>query len=167
MEYFAGLDVSMETTHVCVMNRDGAVMYEAKVPSTPADIAAALARAPDCERVVFETGRMAPMLYHGLSKLGLPVICIESRQAYQALKSLATHKTDRNDARGLAQLARVGRLHEVHVKSCEAQQIRSALAGRHQLVGVATELKNTIRGLLKPFSRSQARRRKIPPKNAR
>ena len=36
----------------------------------------------------------------------LPVICIESRQAYQALKSLATHKTDRNDARGLAHLAR-------------------------------------------------------------
>ena len=40
------------------------------------------------------------MLYHGLTALGLPVICIESRQAYQALKSLATHKTDRNDARG-------------------------------------------------------------------
>jgi len=40
MEYFAGLDVSMAETHVCVMNRDGAVVYEAKVPSTPADIAA-------------------------------------------------------------------------------------------------------------------------------
>jgi hypothetical protein len=26
------------------------------------------------------------------------VVCVESRQAYQALKSLATHKTDRNDA---------------------------------------------------------------------
>jgi transposase len=46
---------------------------------------------------------MAPMLYHGLAAFGLPVICIESRQAYQALKSLATHKTDRNDQiRGLA-----------------------------------------------------------------
>ena len=41
---------------------------------------------------------------------GVPVICIESRQAYQALKSLATHKTDRNDARGLAHLARTGLL---------------------------------------------------------
>jgi hypothetical protein len=49
---------------------------------------------------------MAPMLYHGLSRLGLPLICVESRQAYQALKLLATHKTDRNDARGLAHLAR-------------------------------------------------------------
>jgi transposase len=99
MEYFAGLDVSMAQTHVCVMNRDGSVILEAKVPSTPADIAATLAQAPACGRIVFETGRMAPMLYHGLSKFGLPVVCIESRQAYQALKSLATHKTDRNDAR--------------------------------------------------------------------
>ena len=48
------------------------------------------------------------MLYHGLIQLGLPVVCVESRQAYQALKSLATHKTDRNDARGLAHLARTG-----------------------------------------------------------
>jgi len=36
MDYFAGLDVSMAQTHVCVMNRDGAVTCEVKVPSTPA-----------------------------------------------------------------------------------------------------------------------------------
>jgi hypothetical protein len=88
MEYFAGLDVSMAETHVCVMNRDGTVVHEVKVPSMPADIAAAFTQAPTCERIVFETGRMAPMLYHGLTQLGLPVVCIESRQAYQALKSL-------------------------------------------------------------------------------
>ena len=63
---------------------------------------------------------MAPMLYHGLVELGVPVVCIESRQAYQALKSLATHKTDRNDARGLAHLARTGFLKPVHVKSLPA-----------------------------------------------
>jgi transposase len=90
MDYFAGLDVSMAETHVCVVTQDGAVMHEVKVPSAPADIAAALAQAPACQRVVFETGRMAPMLYHGLSQLGLPVVCVESRQAYQALKLLAT-----------------------------------------------------------------------------
>ena len=106
MAYFAGLDVSMEETHVCVVTRNGAVVHEAKVPSTPASIAAAQARVPSCPWILFETGRMAPILYHGLTRLGLPVVCVESRQAYQALKSLATHKTDRNDARGLAHLAR-------------------------------------------------------------
>ena len=101
MDYFAGLDVSMAETQVCVVTWDGAVVHEMKVPSTPADIAAALAQVPACRRLLFETGRMAPMLYHGLSRLGLPVVCVDSRQAYQALKSLATHETDRNDARGL------------------------------------------------------------------
>ena len=70
MEYFAGLDVSMAETHVCVVTQNGAVIHKAKVPSTPADIAAELAQVPTCRLVLFETGRMAPMLYHGLSQLG-------------------------------------------------------------------------------------------------
>ena len=63
---------------------------------------------------------MATTLYHGLQALGLTVVCIESRRAYQSLKSLATHKTDRNDARGLAHLARTGFYKPVHVKSLPA-----------------------------------------------
>src|SRR5499433_4276696 len=135
MEYFAGLDVSMAETQVCVVTRNGTVMYEAKVPSTPASIAAALAGVPPCRCVLFETGRMAPMLYHGLSRLGLPVVCVESRQAYQALKSLATHKTDRNDARGLAHLARTGFFKPTHVKSLPAHAVRSLIIARKKLVG--------------------------------
>jgi transposase len=151
MEYFAGLDVSMAETHVCVMNRDGAVMLEVKMPSTPADIAAALAQAPACRRVVFETGRMAPMLFHGLGQLGVPIVCIESRQAYQALKSLATHKTDRNDARGLAHLARTGFFKPVHVKSLPAHAVRSLIIARKKLVGQRVTLENQIRGLAVVF----------------
>ena len=58
MEYFAGLDVSMAETHVCVVARNGAVIHEVKVPSTPADIAAELAQVPACRWILFETGRM-------------------------------------------------------------------------------------------------------------
>lgn len=151
MEYFAGLDVSMEETHVCVVDRDGAVVREVKVPSTPADIAAALASAPACRRVVFETGRMAPMLFHGLTERGVPVVCIESRQAYQALKSLTTHKTDRNDARGLAHLARTGFFKSVHVKSLSAHAVRSLIIARKKLVGQRVTLENQIRGLAVVF----------------
>jgi transposase len=151
MEYFAGLDVSMSETHVCVVTQDGAFIHEVRAPSTPADIAAALARAPACRRVLFETGRMAPMLYHGLSQLGLPVVCVESRQAYQALKSLATHKTDRNDARGLAHLARTGFFKPVHVKSLAAHAVRSLIVARKKLVGQRVTLENQIRGLAVVF----------------
>jgi transposase len=99
MDYFAGLDISMDETHVCVVDREGVVVRESKAESTAQAVTNELAKAPSCRRIVFETGRMAPILFHGLSQLGLPVVCVESRQAYQALKSLATHKTDRNDAR--------------------------------------------------------------------
>src|SRR4051812_7531649 len=142
MEYFAGLDVSMAETHVCVVTRNGAVIHQAKVPSMPADIAAELAQVPTCRRVLFETGRMAPMLYHGLTKLGLPVVCVESRQAYQALKLLATHKTDHNDARGLAHLARTGFFKPVHVKSLAAHAVRSLIIARKKLVGQRVTLEN-------------------------
>ena len=147
MEYFAGLDISMAETQVCVVAQSGAVIHKAKVPWTPADIAGELAQFPACRRIVFETGRMAPMLYHGLRELGLPVICIESRQAYQALKLLTTHKTDHNDARGLAHLARTGFFKPVHVKSLPAHAVRSLIIARKKLVGQRVTLENQIRGL--------------------
>jgi len=91
MDYFVGLDISMDETHVCVLDREGMVVRESKTESTAQAVANELAKAPSCRRIVFETGRMAPILFHGSSQLGLPVACVESRQAYQALKSLATH----------------------------------------------------------------------------
>lgn len=151
MEYFAGLDVSLEKTHICVLDRDGTVVREVTAPTSPEAIATALDQAPACVRVVFETGRMAPMLYHGLAALGVPVICIESRQAYQALKTLATHKTDRNDARGLAQLARTGFFKSVHVKSLPAHAVRALILARKKLVGQRVTLENQIRGLAVAF----------------
>ena len=151
MEYFAGLDVSMEETHICVVDREGTIIHEATSGTSPDEITSALGNAPDCKRVVFETGRMAPMLYHGLIKLGVPVVCVESRQAYQALKSLKANKTDRNDAQGLAHLARTGFFKQVHVKSLPAHAIRSLIAARKKLVGQRVTLENQIRGLAVVF----------------
>jgi transposase len=84
----------MDETHVCVLDREGEVVHESKTASTAQAIADELAKAPSCTRTVFETGRM------GLSQLGLPVVSVESRQAYQALKSLATHKSGRKTREG-------------------------------------------------------------------
>jgi transposase len=151
MEYFAGLDVSMHETRVCVVDQDGSVIYEARVGTDAHAIAATLARAPRCKRVVFESGRMAPILFHGLIKADIPAICIESRHAYQALKSLGSHKTDRNDARRLAQLARTGFYKPVHVKSLSAHAIRGLIIARKKLVGQRVTMENQIRGLAVVF----------------
>jgi transposase len=151
MDYFAGLDISMEETHVCVLDRDGAIVYEGKSASTAEAIRDELAKAPACRRIVFETGRMAPILFHGLSQLGVPVVCVESRQAYQALKSLATHKSDRNDARGLAHLARTGFFKPVPREVFVSSRRRSLIIARKKLVGQRVTLENQIRGLAVVF----------------
>lgn len=151
MEYFAGLDISMQETRVCVVDRDGTVVYEARVPTDAQEIALSLAQAPRCERVVFESGRMAPVLYHGLIKERVAAICIESRHAYQALKSLGSHKTDRNDARRLAHLARTGFYKAVHVKSLSAHAVRGLIIARKKLVGQRVTMENQIRGLAVVF----------------
>ena len=46
MDYFAGLDISMDETHVCVLDREGEVVRESKTVSTAQAIADELAKAP-------------------------------------------------------------------------------------------------------------------------
>src|ERR1700704_6066623 len=84
MDYFAGLDVSMDETLVCVLDREGVVVRESKTASTAQAIASELAKAPSCHRIVFETGRMAPILFHELNQLGLPATAIPSSAARAA-----------------------------------------------------------------------------------
>jgi transposase len=81
MDYFAGLEISIDETHVCALDREGVVVRESKTESTAEAIAGELSKALSCRRIVFETGRMATILFHGLNQLGLPVVCVESRQA--------------------------------------------------------------------------------------
>jgi hypothetical protein len=57
MDFFAGLDISMDETRVWVLDREGEVVYENKTESTAQAIANELAKAPSCRRIVFETGR--------------------------------------------------------------------------------------------------------------
>ena len=45
MDYFAGLDISMDETHVCVLDREGVVIHQSKTASTPGAIAVELAKA--------------------------------------------------------------------------------------------------------------------------
>jgi hypothetical protein len=45
------LDISMKETHICVMDRDGKVVLEAKAVTSAAAIAAELAKAPPTDRL--------------------------------------------------------------------------------------------------------------------
>lgn len=151
MKHYAGLDLSMETTAICVVDVSGRKVHTESVDSTPEAIAAVLTWAGSVERAVIETGRMSGAICLGLKQRGVPVICIDARQARQSLRAIKANKTDPHDAAGLAQLARTGFYKEVHVKSAPAQGVRSAIAARGHLVEERVRLDNMIRGLCVAF----------------
>ena len=64
---------------------------------------------------------------------------------------MAANKTDANDADGLAHLAEVGFYKEVRVKDHDSMLARTLVGARSQLIKMATELSNQIRGLMKTF----------------
>jgi transposase len=151
MAYYAGLDVSLEQTSVCVVDDGAAVVWERRVASDPAAIAEALAALPEPPaRVLLETGGLTPWLWHELGARGVVVHCIDARRA-KAQLALRPAKTDRNDARGLAEIARMGWYANVRVKSLDAHALRAKLAARAHLVASARDLANQLRGLLRCF----------------
>jgi transposase len=151
MKYFAGLDVSMEQTSVCIVDQDGAVVREGRAATDPASIEKYLkATGLAFERVGFESGPCSAWLYKGLIAAGLAAICMDARHTHAALKAQNV-KTDRNDARGLAQIVRTGWYKPAHVKSGERQKRRMLLNTRKTLLEQRIELENQIRGSLKVF----------------
>ena len=151
MAHYVGLDVSLEETSVCVVDEQGHKVWQGKTASTPRAIARTIkARAPEAVKIGFETGPLATWHWHGLKELGLPVVCLDARQAKAAL-SMQINKTDANDALGLAQVVRTGWYREVEVKSMEAHLVRSLVVARARLVEIRTKLSNHLRGILKTF----------------
>ncbi|KPF56791.1 hypothetical protein IP65_03450 [Novosphingobium sp. AAP1] len=152
MKHSAGLDLSMETTQVCIVDENGRKLVSEKVESSPEAIAMMLERYGPIERVVIETGRMSPAICLGLRELGVAVVCIDARQAHQSLNAMKANKADPRDAAGLAQLARTGFYKEVHVKSPAAHGVRSVITARSHLVEARVRFDNMIRGLCATFA---------------
>ena len=108
MDHFAGLDVSVKETSVCIVDDTGKIIREVKVTSEPEALLAALKGPAYCfKRVGLEAGPLSQWLFSALAEAGLPVICVETRRMQAVLKA-QINKTDRNDARGIAQMMRVG-----------------------------------------------------------
>jgi len=149
--HYVGLDVSLETTSICVIDDAGAIIWRGKCSSDPDTITAIVRQhAPGAARVGLETGQLSNWLTLSLRRRGVPVVCMDARHAKAAL-SLQINKTDANDAFGLAQVVRTGWYREVAVKSMDAHTLRMLLVARSRLVSQRQATANTIRGLLKTF----------------
>jgi transposase len=151
MKYFTGIDVSLRSVSICVVDEAGAVLNETKVAAEVDLIVDYLRRCSvEIKQVGFEAGTLTQYLTYGLQAAGFEVICLEARQVAATLAAMR-NKTDRNDARGLAQILRSGWYRRVHVKSLESHQVRALLSSRKAILTKCVDLENELRGLLKIF----------------
>ena len=120
MDYYAGIDVSLERSGVCVMDGAGGIVREAEVASEPAAVVCFFRELGfPVARIGLEAGPLSQWLFAAMVKAGLAVELLETRHVRAALKAM-TIKTDRKDARGIAHLMRLGWFRPVHCKSTGA-----------------------------------------------
>src|SRR5271166_7056761 len=151
MEYYAGIDVSLELSSVCIVDAKGKIVKEAKVESEPAALVDFL-RGLDMsiDGIGLEAGPLSQWLNAGLTSSGFDTVLLETRHVKAALSAM-TVKTDRKDARGIAQLLRMGWFKPVHCKSPGSQEVRALLVGRKQLLGKLVDVEACTRGILRGF----------------
>lgn len=151
MEHYAGIDVSLECSSVCVVDANGKIVREAKVASEPeALIAWFHALGYGLERIGLEAGPLSQWLFAKMKAAGLAVELLETRHVRDAFKAMPV-KSDRNDARGIAQLIRLGWFRPVHCKSLSAQETRATLTARKLVQSKLLDVENSLRGILRGF----------------
>jgi transposase len=151
MDYYAGIDVSLEASSVCVVDGAGKIIREAKLASEPAVLIGWFAALDfDLTRIGLEAGPLSQWLYAAMKHAGLAVELLETRHVRVALQTMPV-KTDRNDARGIAQLMRLGWFRPVHCKSLAAQETRALLTARKLVQSKLYDIEMSLRGILRGF----------------
>src|SRR5215472_10849073 len=151
MEHYAGIDVSLESATLCVVDATGRIVREAKVASEP-DVLIGWFGGLEfaVTRIGLEAGPLSQWLYAGMRSAGLAVELLETRHVRDAFKAMPV-KTDRKDARGIAQLMRLGWFRPVHCKTAAAQEIRALLTARKLVQSKLYDVEMSLRGVLRGF----------------
>jgi transposase len=151
MDHYAGIDVSLECSSVCVVDASGKIVREDKVASDPEALIAWFGSLGfGLARIGLEAGPLSQWLYARMREAGLAVELLETRHVRDAFKAMPV-KSDRNDARGIAQLMRLGWFRPVHCKSIAAQEIRALLTARKLVQSKLFDVEMSLRGILRGF----------------
>ena len=151
MRYYVGLDVSLKSTSICILNEQGKRIEEGEVDTTPDAIHEFLLKTGiEIEQIGLESGNLTHYLKKGLLKRKYQVAVMESRKMAAILATII-NKTDKNDARGIAEALRVGHFRECVHRSEDAVEIRSLLHLRQTAIEERTHVVNSLRGHLKIY----------------
>jgi Transposase and inactivated derivatives len=150
---WAGLDVGVETTSVCIIDESGEVLRESRCPSVTKAVRHELAsfRRSCFASVILEAG-LGMHLARTLRSLGYPVELYETRKLSKFL-SIRRNKTDAGDASGIAEAGRVGTplVSRVYLKDLDSQCLQTRLTMRRQLVRQRLSIKNMIGRVIEQF----------------
>ena len=148
---YVGLDVSLKTISICILNEKGKRLVEGEVDSTPEAVSDFLKKTGlEIGQIGLESGNLTHYLKKGLLKMNYQVAVMESRKMAAILATII-NKTDKNDARGIAEALRVGHFQECVHRSDEAVEIRTLLHMRQTAVEERTHITNSLRGHLKVY----------------
>jgi transposase len=151
MDHYAGIDVSLECSSLCVVDQAGKIVREAVVASEP-EVLIGWFRGLGFElsRIGLEAGPLSQWVYAAMKKAELAVEFLETRHVKAAAASSPV-KTDRNDARMIANLMRFGWFRSVHCKSLGAQETRALLGARKLVQSKLYDVEMSLRGVLRGF----------------
>ena len=151
MDVYIGLDVSLASTAVCVLDEKGKVATEAQVASTPEALVSFMAKLPhEIAAIGLEAGPLSHWLHKGMTDAGFEAVLMETRQVKGALKAMPI-KTDRRDAEGIARLLLMGWFRPVHCKSVSSQEMRALLTSRKSVLDAIIRMEISLRGVLRNF----------------
>jgi len=151
MDHYAGIDVSLEYSSVCVVDASGKIVREGKVASEPEALIAWFGSLGlSLSRIGLEAGPQSQWLFAAMRTAGLAVELLETRHVRRALETMPV-KTDRKDAQGIAELMRLGWFRPVHCKSLAAQETRAVLTARKLVQSKLHDVEMSLRGLLRGF----------------
>ena len=151
MSHYVGLDVSLKTVFICIIDEKGKVVKEQEMPSTPEGISGFLMGTGfKIEKIGLESGNLTHYLKKGLQEMGYEVVAMEARKM-AAILATVVNKTDKNDARGIAEALRASHYKECVHRSDQAMEMRTILHGRQTAVNERSHVTTSIKGHLKVY----------------
>ena len=79
MEHYAGIDVSLESSSVCIVDATGRVVREAKIASEPEALVGWFQQlGPELARIGLEAGPLSQWLYAAMRDAGSTVVVLKT-----------------------------------------------------------------------------------------
>ena len=146
--FFVGLDLGDKLSYITIIDQDGEMVEESRLPTTKASFQRKFSTLQSC-RVAMEVGTHSRWASHLLNDLGHDVLVANARK----LKAIYHNprKGDRADAETLARLARLdpALLSPIHHRSPQAQADLAVLRSRDAIIRSRTLLINHARSIVK------------------